>query len=80
MCASSLAPTQSYVRWDRGLFPRVNRPGHETDHSVPSGDEIKNDWSCTSFRHPLSRRGQGKRRPFAFSDAVGILESLASKG
>jgi hypothetical protein len=31
------------------LFPGVNRPGREADHSLPSSAEIKNDWSFTAI-------------------------------
>jgi hypothetical protein len=30
-----------------GLFPRVNRPGREADHSPSSSDEVKNAWNYT---------------------------------
>jgi hypothetical protein len=32
----------------RALSLRVKRPGCETDHSPPSSDEVKNEWSYTS--------------------------------
>ena len=42
-CASSSIST-GY----RNNFPGVKRPGCEDDHSPPSGDEVKNEWSYTS--------------------------------
>jgi len=51
LCRSSrpaLVPTPSPVKWVSGFFARVERPGREVDHSPPSSDEVKNEWSCTS--------------------------------
>jgi hypothetical protein len=31
-----------------GSFPRIKRPGRETDHLPPSSAEVKNTWSYTS--------------------------------
>jgi hypothetical protein len=32
-----------------GSFPRVKRPGRETDHSPPNSAEIKKTWIYTTF-------------------------------
>jgi hypothetical protein len=33
----ALEPSQLSIQW---------APGHETDHSIPTGDEVENAWSC----------------------------------
>jgi hypothetical protein len=38
----------SYPIGIRGYFPGVKRPECEADHSPPSSDEVKNEWSYTS--------------------------------
>ena len=45
------SPRDPYELWEPltgVLYPEVNRLGPEVDHSLPSGSETKNEWSCTS--------------------------------
>jgi hypothetical protein len=45
----ALGPTQPPIQWVPGvLYPGVNRPGREADHSPPSSTEVKNACSYTS--------------------------------
>lgn len=41
-------------------FPGIKRPESKDDHSLPSSDEVKNEWNCTSALppHTLPWRGQ----------------------
>jgi len=44
-----LGPTQPPIQWVPGTLSMwVKRPGREADHSPPSSDEVKNEWSSTS--------------------------------
>jgi len=43
-----LGPTKSPIQWAPEFFPKSEWPRHEADHSPPSTDEIKNEWSYTS--------------------------------
>jgi hypothetical protein len=48
---SALGLAQLPIQWVQGdFFPRVKRPGvgDETEHSPPSGAEVKNAWNYTS--------------------------------
>jgi hypothetical protein len=46
---TALGPTQPPIQWVRGaLSLGVKRPGHEADHSHPSGAAVKNSWNYTS--------------------------------
>jgi len=46
---SALEPTPPLIRWVTGaLFLGVKGLVHETDHSSPSGAEVKNVWAYTS--------------------------------
>jgi hypothetical protein len=61
-------PTQSHIQG----VPGVKYPGHEADHSAPSNDDVKNEWSYTStvphvfmawflIKHRENFQGKGKR-------------------
>jgi hypothetical protein len=41
-------PTSHLFIGHRGSFPAVKRLGHEVNHSSPSNDEVKQEWSYTS--------------------------------
>jgi hypothetical protein len=41
-----VGPNQTPLQWVLGLFPEVERPRREVDHSNPSSAEVKNEWSC----------------------------------
>jgi hypothetical protein len=45
-----LGPTQPPIQW----VPRINRLGHEDDHSLPSSAKVKNAWSYTSQYMPMA--------------------------
>jgi hypothetical protein len=50
-------PTQPRIQWvPRGLSLGVKRPGHEYDHSPPSGAEVKNACSYT-YTTPIRLHG-----------------------
>jgi hypothetical protein len=58
---SALGPTQPPIQWVPGaLFLGVKRPGRETDHSLPSGAEVKNEWSYTSTPQYVFKRRRVK--------------------
>jgi hypothetical protein len=45
----ALGPIQAPIQWVPGaLSLGIKWPGRETDHSPPSGAEVKNAWSYTS--------------------------------
>jgi hypothetical protein len=47
---TALGHTQPLIQWVPGsLSLGVEWPGHEADHSPPSGAEVKNIWSYTSM-------------------------------
>jgi hypothetical protein len=40
---------QPYIQWVPGALPAgVKRPGHESDHTLPSSAEVKRMWIYTS--------------------------------
>ena len=46
-CGPALEPTQTPIKWIRGSFPGVKRPGREVHHSFPSSVKVKNKWIYT---------------------------------
>jgi hypothetical protein len=49
----ALGPTQPPIQWVTGaLFPRVKRPGRESDHSPPFSAEVKKTWIYKSTPSP----------------------------
>jgi len=48
MSRQVLRPTQPPIQWAPEFFPRNEWLKHDTDHSPPSTDEVKNKWSYTS--------------------------------
>jgi len=47
----SLGPTQPHIQWEPGVIhgPVAERPGRESDHSLPSSSEFKSKWSFNSL-------------------------------
>jgi hypothetical protein len=54
----SEAHPASYATGTRGSFPEIKRPGHEADHSPPSGARAKSAWSYNSTP-PIRFHGVG---------------------
>jgi hypothetical protein len=50
------------------LSARLNRPGHEANHSPPSSPEVKNKQSCTPYRSTCCRSAE--------SDSVRFVHSM----
>jgi hypothetical protein len=51
----ALGPTQPPIQWGTGvLSPAVKRPKRETDHSPPSGAEVKNGGAIPPLPHMSS--------------------------
>jgi hypothetical protein len=46
----ALGPTQPPVKWVIEFFVRVKRPVRGVIHPLPSTEEIKKEWSCTSIQ------------------------------
>jgi hypothetical protein len=47
MSRPAVLPSQPPIQWVLGFFPGVERPGREVNHSPPSSDDVKNEWSFT---------------------------------
>jgi hypothetical protein len=61
-----LRPYQPPIQWIPGdLSLGIKRPRRETDHSPPSGAEVKNAWSYTSTS-PIRLHGVVLRDNFTF--------------
>ena len=45
---SSVTHTTSYCMHTGRVFPELKCPEHESDRSLSSSPEVKNEWSCTS--------------------------------
>jgi hypothetical protein len=53
-----LGPTKPPIQWiPKSVFLGIKRPGRETDHSSPSGAEVKNGAAILSFSYTSSWRG-----------------------
>ena len=50
----------------QGSFPRVKRPGPESDHSFPSSTEVQNEWSDTSTPS-IRLHDNGKRKLYLYN-------------
>ena len=46
-----------------GVFPGLNRPGYEVNHSSPFSVEVKNKWNCTSTLHGVDREKCTRKLP-----------------
>jgi hypothetical protein len=54
----SLGPTQPRIQLVPGaVFPKVNRPGRDPDHSPVSSAEVKNGGAIPPLSHTSSWRG-----------------------
>jgi hypothetical protein len=47
------------------IYVQTQRPGREVDHSPPSGNDVNNEWRCTST--PLIRLHAVDRDSFTFA-------------
>jgi hypothetical protein len=63
----ALRLTQPPILWvSRSSFAGVKQPGHEDDHSPPSGTEVKNEWSCISGPLHAFMASTGTTLPFTY--------------
>jgi len=53
-------PSLLFNEYRKTTSLRAKRPGRDCDHSPPSGDKVKNEWSYTSIPSMTSWREQGQ--------------------
>jgi hypothetical protein len=66
----ALRPTQPLIQCAAGFFLEGKTVGHDADHSPPSSDEVKNEWSYTSIQPNLFMAWTGSKVYFSFRNLI----------
>jgi hypothetical protein len=69
----SWGPPSFPFSWFWLSFPEVKQPGHDVDHSPPSSDEVKNEWSYISTP-PIRLHGEIRDKfTFFLTHKAGVI-------
>jgi hypothetical protein len=72
-----LGPTQPAIQWASGSFRVVKRQEREVNHSPPTSDKVKNEWSYTFFSpvclHDVHRENFTFATVFCFKHSQYVL-------